>query len=134
MKQFNEILKLIEFPNFIEKEDFEKENIESSQIISESKKKLINGNFIDYYLFKKRTNGENWKSIDIYIKPEKVENVLKLLYNFSLKRDIFDTKSNKKFEESNDNYVFYSLKSESKIRLDILKSENKLAFLLTKFK
>jgi Ni,Fe-hydrogenase III component G len=133
MTQLNEIIKLIKFPFNLKEKDFYKENLRNNILVSESEKIFLNGNFIEYYQYKKRTNGEKWISIDIYIKYEKIEEVMKILHNYSKENDTFKTISDKKFEESENNYVFYSLENDRKIRLDVLKYENKLVFLLTQF-
>lgn len=124
MKIKNELLKLLEFPDSINFSDKIKYSETDSQGISTSERIILDGKYIDYYKYSKREKDEFWQSIDIYIKIEKNENVIIQLNKFLEHKEFNDIENNERIFEHyiNDN-----------CRVELIKIENRLVFLITKF-
>lgn len=132
MKISDKILELIDFPNSLEfSVKLNKLNIDSQGICS-SPHIVVNGEFIDYFQHKKKEREESWTSLDIIIKQDKIVETLNILSNFLLKEKLIELEEFEDFKKVENNHTFFMRKSTDDKRLEIVKSENKLALLITK--
>lgn len=128
-----ELLNLLEFSDISNFDDRVEYSDSDTQGISISDKTIIGGKYIDYYVYRKKEKVESWKSIDIYIKTEKKEIVLTLLFNFLIQKGILVRDNIKEFHQIENNDCIFIYDFDDNKRLDITKTENQLVVLITKF-
>lgn len=125
MEILENILKKIQFPlkyyNFNFKKS-EKQELDCQGYI-EIQKININNEYIEFFVYRSRENTEYWKSIDIYIKAEKSENVLNLIYQTN----------NIEFKLINNNEKIYYKEIDDLNRFEIFKQDNRLLIQITRF-
>ncbi|MCL5130556.1 hypothetical protein [Algibacter sp. L4_22] len=129
----DDFLQLLEFPTLIKFSEKTIFNETDTLGISSSDKILIDNQYVDYYKYKKREREEFWKSVDIYIKIERNDDVLNLINNFLIENELSEQKKLKKFNDIKNNEKLFDFVTKDNFRVNIIRYENRIVIMLTMF-
>jgi hypothetical protein len=128
------ILDIVEYPNIFDL-SLENEKIISIDFegINIYEMHTLNHKFIDYFQFRRRENGEFWKSLDIYIQQNKNDELLKILNLLLVENEIITAENIKKFGDISNGNTYFIIELEPKNRIDIMRINDHISIQIIRF-